>query len=139
MREYIQYSLKAGIICSSSSPACTEFFFVSKKDKTLRPCIDYRGLNNITIKNRYPLPLISSVFERLQQAKIFTKLDFQNAYHLVQIGEGDEWKTVFNTPDGHYKYLVMPFGLTNAPAAFQALLNDVLHDVLNQCVFIYHR
>lgn len=105
MMDYIQSLLKAGIIRSSSSPAGAEFFFVDK-DKTLRPCIDYRGLNNITIKNRYPLPLFSSVFEGLQLAKIFTKLDLHNAFHLVCIREGDEWKTAFNTPDGHYEYLV---------------------------------
>lgn len=87
---------------------------MDKKDKTLHPCIDYRGLNNITIQNRYPLPLISCAFELLQDAKFFTKLDLRNAYHLVRIREGDEWKTAFNTPSGYYKYLVMPFGLTIA-------------------------
>uniref|UniRef100_A0AAQ4PPB8 ribonuclease H n=1 Tax=Gasterosteus aculeatus aculeatus TaxID=481459 RepID=A0AAQ4PPB8_GASAC len=118
MTEYIDSSLAAGLIRPSSSPAGAGFFFVSKKDKTLRPCIDYRGLNEITIKNRYPLPLISSAFELLRNAKIFTKLDLRNAYHLVRIREGDEWKTAFNTPSGHYEYLVMPFGLSNAPAVF---------------------
>ena len=116
MRDYIDSSLKAGLIRPSSSPAGAGFFFVAKKDGSLRPCIDYRSLNDITIKNRYPLPLMSSVFDQLQQAKIFTKLDLRNAYHLVRIREGDEWKTGFNTPSGHYKYMVMPFGLTNAPA-----------------------
>lgn len=77
---------------------------------------------------------MSSAFEQLQQAKIFTKLDLRNAYHLVRIREGDEWKTGFNAPSGHYEYLVMPFGLTNAPAVFQALINDVLREFLNQCV-----
>ena len=137
MEQYIQGSLAAGIIQPSSSPAGAGFFFVSKKDKSLRPCIDYRGLNNITVKNRYPLPLISSAFELLQGATIFSKLDLRNAYHLVCIREGDEWKTAFNTPSGHYEYLVMPFGLTHAPAVFQGLLNDVLRDMLNICVFVY--
>ncbi|KAI3352443.1 hypothetical protein L3Q82_005396 [Scortum barcoo] len=94
------------------------------KRKTLRPCIDYRGLNDISIKNHYPLPLISSAFELLDGATVFTELDLCNAYHLVRIREGDEWKTAFNTPTGHYEYLVMPFGLTNAPAVFQALVNE---------------
>lgn len=137
MEKYISESLAAGIIRPSSSPAGAGFFFVEKKDKTLRPCIDYRGLNDITIKNRYPLPLISSAFELLQDAVIFTKLDLRNAYHLVRIREGDEWKTAFNTPTGHYEYRVMPFGLTNAPAVFQALVNDTLRDMLNKCVFVY--
>lgn len=137
MDDYIQTALKSGIIRQSSSPAGAGFFFVGKKDKTLRPCIDYRGLNDITVKNRYPLPLISTGFELLQGAKIFTKLDLRNAYHLVRIREGDEWKTAFNTPTGHYEYLVMPFGLTNAPAVFQALVNDVLRDFLNKFLFVY--
>uniref|UniRef100_A0AAQ4QDM9 Gypsy retrotransposon integrase-like protein 1 n=1 Tax=Gasterosteus aculeatus aculeatus TaxID=481459 RepID=A0AAQ4QDM9_GASAC len=137
METYIQSSLAAGIIRPSSSPAGAGFFFVEKKDKSLRPCIDYRGLNEITTKNRYPLPLISSAFELLQGATIFSKLDLRNAYHLVRIRQGDEWKTAFNTTSGHYEYLVMPFGLTNAPAVFQALVNDVLRDLLNRFVFVY--
>ena len=110
---------------------------MDKKDKSLRPCIDYHGLNEVTIKNRYPLPLISSAFKLLQGAKIFTKLDLRNAYHLVRIREGDEWKTGFNIPLGHVEYLVMPFGLTNAPAVFQALVNDVLQDMINCFVLVY--
>ncbi|XP_061550331.1 uncharacterized protein LOC133411694, partial [Phycodurus eques] len=137
MKEYVEESLAAGLIRPSSSPAGAGFFFVDKKDKTLRPCIDYRGLNDITVKNRYPLPLISTAFEFLEGAKVFTKLDLRNAYHLVRIREGDEWKTAFNTPTGHYEYLVMPFGLTNAPAVFQNLVNDVLRDMLNVYVFVY--
>ena len=137
MEKYINDSLAAGIIRPSSSPAGAGFFFVGKKDKTLRPCIDFRGLNDITIKDRYPLPLISSAFELLQGATIFSRLDLRNAYHLVRIREGDEWKTAFNTPNGHYEYLVMPFGLTNAPAVFQGLVNDVLRDLLNVSVFVY--
>ena len=137
MNKYIQGSLATGIIRPSSSPTGSGFFFVSKKDKSLRPCIDYRGLNNVMVKNRYPLPLISSAFELLKGASIFSKLDLRNAYHLVRIREGDEWKTAFNTPSGHYEYLVMPFGLTNAPAVFQALVNDVMRDMLNKFVFIY--
>ncbi len=98
MDKYIRESLNAGLIRPSSSPAGAGFFFVKKKDGSLRPCIDYRGLNDITIRNGYPLPLMSSAFELLQGAKVFTKLDLRNAYHLVRIREGDEWKTAFNTP-----------------------------------------
>ncbi len=110
---------------------------MGKKDGSLRPCIDYRGLNDITVKNRYPFPLMSSAFELLQGAAIFTKLDLRNAYHLVRIREGDEWKTTFNTPMGHFEYLVMPFGLSNSPAVFQALVNDVLRDMVDRFVFVY--
>ncbi len=137
MDTYIKESLAAGIIRASTSPAGAGFFFVGKKEGGLRPCIDYRALNKITVRNRYPLPLMASAFELLQGASIFSKLDLCNAYHLVRIQQGDEWKTAFNTPTGHYEYLVMPFGLTNASAVFQALINDVLRDMLNKFVFFY--
>ncbi len=91
----------------------------------------------ITMKNRYPLSLIPSPLELLQGASVFTKLDLRNAYHLVRIREGDEWKTAYKTTSGHYEYLLMPFGLTNAPAVFQNLVNDVLGDMLHWSVFVY--
>ena len=137
MRNYISESLASGIIRPSSSPLAAGFFFVKKKDGSLRPCIDFRALNDITVKNKYPLPLLNSTFEPLSHATIFSKLDLRNAYHLVRIREGDEWKTGFNTHLGHFEYLVMPFGLTNAPAVFQALVNDVLRDMLNTFVVVY--
>ena len=137
MNNYITASLEAGLIRPSSSPAGAGFFFVGKKDGSLRPCIDYSPLNDITIKKRYSLPLMTSVFDQLQQVKVFTKLDLRNAYHLVCIREGDEWKTGFNTPNGHYEYRVMPFGLTNAPAVFQAMINDVLRDFLDHFIYVY--
>ncbi len=110
---------------------------MEKKDGSLHPCIEYRGLNDITVKNSHHLPLMSSAFELLQGATIFTKLDLRNAYHLVRIRKGDEWKTAFNTPTGHFEYLVMPFGLSNSPTVFQTLVNDVLRDVVNRFVFVY--
>ena len=137
MEKYVNDSLQAGIIRQSSSPLAAGAFFVAKKDGSLRPCIDYRGLNNITIKDKYPLPLIDSAFNPLHSASVFSKLDLRNAYHLVRIRKGDEWKTAFKTSLGHFEYLVMPFGLTNAPAIFQALLNDVLRDMLGHFVFVY--
>lgn len=108
MEEYINNSLAAGVIRPSSSPAGAGFFFVGKRDGSLCPCIDYRGLNVITVKNRYPLLLISSAFELLQGARVFSKLDLRNAYHLqVRVLEGNEWKTAFNTPISHYEYLLL--------------------------------
>lgn len=104
-----------GIIRPSFSPAGAGFFFVGKKDGTLRPYIDYQGLNNITVKDCYPLTFMSL-------ARFFTKLYLRSAYHLVRIQEGGEWKTAFNTPSGHDKYLVMLFGLTNCSVAFQFLM-----------------
>ncbi|XP_077359632.1 uncharacterized protein LOC144005381 [Festucalex cinctus] len=137
LREYISSSLATGQIRPSKSPVGAGVFFIEKKDKTLRPCVDYRGLNDITVKNKYPLPLLDSAFAPLQSARVFTKLDLRSAYHLVRIREGDEWKTAFKTPLGHFEYCVMPFGLTNAPAVFQCLINDVLRDMLNVFCFVY--
>lgn len=135
MDKYFKEALDSGFIPSSTSPAGAGFFFVEKKDGSLRPYTDYRGSDHITIKNRYPLPLMTAAFEILQGATIFTKLDLRNAYHLVRIREGDEWKTAFNTPTGHYEYQVMPFGLVNAPAVFQAFIN-ALREMLNIFVFV---
>ena len=137
MRGYITESLPSGIIRPSSSPVAAGLFFVAKMDGSMRPCIDYRLLNTITVKNKYPIPLLSSTFEPLTHATVFTKLHLRNAYHLVRIREGDEWKTGFNTHLGHFEYLVMPFGLTNAPAVFQTLVNDVLRDFINRFVVVY--
>ncbi|KAK1802107.1 hypothetical protein P4O66_004449 [Electrophorus voltai] len=137
MDEYIQESLALGFIWPSTSLAGAGFFFVGKKDCGLCPCIDYQGLNKISIKDRYPLPLMTSAFKTVQQASIFTKLNLHIAYNLVRIQEGDEWKTAFITPSGHYEYLVMPFGLMNAPTVFQRYINEVLREALNRYVFIY--
>ncbi|KAL0168962.1 hypothetical protein M9458_037184, partial [Cirrhinus mrigala] len=137
MHKYIQEELAKGFITPSTSPASAGFFFVKKKDGGLRPCIDYRGLNEVTIKYRYPLPLVPSALEQLRSAKLFTKLDLRSAYNLVRIRAGDEWKTAFSTTSGHYEYRVMPFGLSNSPSCFQAFVNEVFRDMLNRCVIVY--
>ena len=120
-----------------TSPAGAPILFVKKRDGSLRLCVDYRGLNKITIKNRYPLPLIGESLDRLRSATVFTKLDLRAGYNLVRIAKGDEWKTAFRTRYGHYEYRVMPFGLTNAPATFQNLMNDVLRDFLDDFAIVY--
>ncbi len=137
MKTYIQEELAKGFIRPSTSPASAGFFFVKKKDGGLRPCIDYRGLNENTVKFRYPLPLVPAALEQLRQAKYYTKLDLRNAYNLIRIREGDEWKTAFSTPSGHYEYLVMPFGLANSPSVFQAFMNDIFCDMLDRWVIVY--
>ncbi|KAI2666686.1 Transposon Tf2-6 polyprotein [Labeo rohita] len=137
MNRYIKEELAKGFIRPSTSPASAGFFFVKKKDGGLRPCIDYRALNDITIKYRYPLPLVPPALEQLRSAKIYTKLDLRSAYNLIRIREGDEWKTAFSTTTGHYEYQVMPFGLANSPSYFQAFVNDVFRDMLNRWVIIY--
>jgi hypothetical protein len=137
LSKWIQENLSKGFIHGSQSPAGALILFVKKKDGSLRLCVDYRGLNRITIKNRYPLPLISETLDRLCGAKIFTKLDLRGAYNLLRIKRGDEWKTAFQTCYGHFECLVMPFSLTNAPASFQHLMNDIFRDILDVYVLIY--
>jgi hypothetical protein len=99
--------------------------------------VDYRGLNKITKKTQYPLPLISGLMDRLRTGKIFTKLDLRGAYNLLMIRPGDEWKTVFRTRYGHFEYTVMPFGLTNAPVVFQHLMNDIFREYMDKFVMVY--
>jgi hypothetical protein len=137
LREYIEEHLANGSIRHSKSPAGAPIFFVKKKDGSLRLVVDYRGLNKITVRNRYALPLISSLLERLSGAKFFTKLDLRGAYNLVRIRPGDEWKTAFRTRYGHFEYTVMPFGLTNAPAVFQHMANDIFRDFLDIFTIVY--
>ncbi len=110
---------------------------MKKKEGSLRPCIDYRGLNEITVKFRYPLPLVPSALEQLRTAKFFTKLDLRSAYNLIRIRAGDERKTAFSTTTGHYEYRVKPFGLVNSPSIFQSFINDVFRDMLNKYVIVY--
>lgn len=137
LKEYLTESERKGWIQRSVSPAGAPVIFVPKKDGSLRLCVDYRGLNNVTIKNRHPLPLISETLDRLRTAVIFTKLDIRNAYHRIRINPGDEWKTAFRTRYGHYEYLVMPFGLANAPATFQAYMNECLAELVDMICVVY--
>ena len=137
LKAWIDENLAKGFIRASSSPAGAPVLFVKKKDGTLRMCVDYRGLNEGTIKNRYPLPLIQETLGQLQKAKFFTTLDVRSAYNLVRIAKGDEWKTAFRTRYGLFESLVMPFGLTNAPADFQHFINDVLRPFLDRFCTAY--
>jgi hypothetical protein len=137
LRKWLEENLSKGFIRVSSSPAGAPILFVKKGDGSLRLCVDYRGLNEGTIKNRYPLPLLHETLLRLQKAKYFTKLDIHGAYNLVRMAEGEEWKTAFRTRYGLFESLVMPFGLTNAPASFQHFINDVLRPYLDVFVTAY--
>jgi hypothetical protein len=137
LNNYLKDNLDKGFIRSSRSPAAAPIFFVKKKDGSLRPVVDYRGLNKVTIKNRYPLPLVPGLIDRLRRAKIFTKLDLRSAYNLLRIRKGDEWKTAFRTRYGLFEYLVMPFGITGAPAAFQHWMNDTFRDLLDVYVIVF--
>src|SRR6202046_5895686 len=108
------------------------FFFVKKKDGTLRPTQDYRKLNDITIKNRYPLPLISELVDKLADAKVFSKMDVRWGYNNIRIKEGDEWKAAFRTNQGLFEPTVIFFGLTNSPATFQSFMNHIFKDLIHQ-------
>jgi hypothetical protein len=112
-------------------------FFIKKKDGALRFVQDYRALNAMTVKNRYPLPLINDLINRLKGAQFFTKLDVRWGFNNVRIQEGDEWKTMFRTNWGLFEPLVMYFGLTNSPATFQTMMNDIFHLILSRDVMVY--
>ena len=99
--------------------------------------MDYRGLDRITKKDRYPLPLIPDLLDRLRAVQIFTKIDLRGAYNLVRIAEGDKWKTAFHTRYGSYEFQVMHYGLTNTPATFQRFMNEIFKDLLDVCVVVY--
>src|SRR5258706_4223304 len=138
LREYLDTMLKSGKIRPSKSPAGAPILFVPKKvGRGLRLCMDYRGLNKVMILNRYPLPLMNELRDRVRGAKIFTKLDLKAGYNLIRIKEDDEWKTAFRSRYGHYEYLVMPFGLANAPATFQNMMNEIFKDMIDMGVVIY--
>jgi len=130
--------LRTGKIRRSTSPAGSRILFVPKPNgKGLRLCVDYRALNRIMIPNRYPLPLMQELQDRVQGAKWFTKLDLKNGFNLIRIREGDEWKTAFRTRYGLYEFQVMPFGLTNAPSTFQDMMNHVFSDMIDLGLLVY--
>jgi transposase InsO family protein len=137
LREFVEENLNTGFIRPSKSAHGAPVLFVKKKNGSLRLCVDYRGLNRISKKDRYPLPLISDLLDAPRKARIYTKIDLKHAYHLVRIAEGDEWKTAFRTRYGSFEWLVMPFGLSNAPAAFQRFMNDIFADMLDVNVVVY--
>ncbi|KAE8715253.1 Detected protein of unknown function [Hibiscus syriacus] len=137
LRKQLKDLLDAGYIRPSKSPYGAPVLFQKKHDGSLRMCIDYQALNKLTVKNKYPIPLIADLFDQLDGAMWFTKLDLRSGYYQVRIAEGDEPKTACVTRYGSYEYLVMPFGLTNAPATFCTLMNKVLQPFLDHFVVVY--
>ena len=124
LKVQIRELLGKGFIRPSTSPWGAPVLFTKKKVKTLRLCIDYRQLNRVTIKNRYPLPRIDDLFDQLKGARVYSKIDLRTGYHQLRVREADIPKTTFRTRYGHFKFTVMPFGLTNAPTTFMDLMNS---------------
>ena len=137
LKEQLHELLEKGFIRPSVSPWGAPVLFVKKKDGSMRLCIDYRELNRVTVKNKYPLPRIDDLFDQLQGACVFSKIDLRSGYHQLKIKKEDIPKTAFRTRYGHYEFIVMPFGLTNAPAAFMDLMNRVFKDYLDRFVIVF--
>ena len=137
LREFLDENIANGFIRPTRWPCGAPILFVKKKGGALHLCVDFRGLNKLTKKDRYPILLTSDLLDSPKNACIYTKIDLRHAYHLVRITEGDEWKTVFRTRYGLFEWLVMPFGLSNGPAVFQRFMNDIFTDMLDVCVVVY--
>ncbi|CAI7849863.1 unnamed protein product, partial [Closterium sp. NIES-54] len=137
VQKQLEELLEKGFIRVSSSTYAAPILFVKKKDGSMRMCVDYRALNKITIKNRYPLPRVEELFDHLGEAKIFSKLDLRSGYNQVRVVDEDIEKTAFRTRYGHFEFLVLPFRLTNAPATFMSLMHSVFRDFLDRFVIIF--
>ena len=137
LEEQVRDLLAQGFIRPSQSPYGAPVLFVPKKDGRWRMCIDYRALNRQTIKDRYPLPRIDTLMDRLGKAKIFTKLDLASGYHQIAMEDDSIYKTAFTTSLGQWEFMVMPFGLCNAPATFQRLMNKVFAAEVNDFILVY--
>jgi hypothetical protein len=137
LKKQIDELLEKGYIRPSTSPWATPVLFVEKKDGTKRMCIDYRSLNEVTVKNKYPLPRIEDLFDQLRGAGVFSKTDLRSGYHQLRIQPSDILKTAFITKYGLYEFTIMSFGLTNAPASFMYLMNSVFMDYLDKFVVVF--
>ncbi|KAL0556809.1 hypothetical protein IC582_005326 [Cucumis melo] len=137
LKVQLQELLDKGFIRPSVSPWGAPVLFVKKKDGSMRLCIDYRELNKVTVKNRYPLPRIDDLFDQLQGATVFSKIDLRSGYHQLRIKDGDVPKTAFRSRYGHYEFIVMSFGFTNAPAVFMDLMNRVFREFLDTFVIVF--
>jgi len=137
LNEYLDEILRTGKIWPSKSSAGAPIFFAKQANGKLRIVVDYRGLNAITIKDKYPLPLMTTLMEQVGTSQVFSKLDLKLGFNLLRIAEADEWKTAFKTRYGLYEYTVMPFGLTNTPSVFQRHLNNILSEKIDHSMVVY--
>jgi hypothetical protein len=137
MESLILQLIKNKVIRPSVSPYSSPAFLVKKKDGSWRLCIDYRKLNKLTVKNKYPIPIIEDLLDELHRAKIFIKIDLRSGYHKIRMHPKDIPKAAFSTQQGHFEYVVMPLGLTNGPATFQTLMNQLLHKYLRKFLLVF--
>ncbi|MCO5575329.1 hypothetical protein L7F22_029129 [Adiantum nelumboides] len=137
LKEQLKQLIEQGFIRPSTSPWGAPVLFQKKKDGSLRLCIDYRGLNQVTVKNKYPISRIDELLDRLHGSKIFTKIDLRSGYYQIRIKESNFSKTAFNTRYGHYEFTVMSFGLTNAPASFNRIMHDIFRPYLDDFVLVF--